>query len=230
MKWGAVIVAAGRGTRLGQPKQFIPLAGVPMVAWSMRAFDRMDEIRELVVVTEAEWLERMSELAQEVAPRLKPRVVSGGATRQASVYNGIEALSDLVDAVLVHDGARPLLQAPDVRAAMAEVREGRGAVLAARVVDTIKVVDSETKLVQRTLDRSELWAAQTPQLATRRDLWSAHVQARSSHVDATDDVALLELIGTQVVVVPSRDSNFKVTHPEDVVRAEALLKERMEHA
>ena len=230
MKWGAVIVAAGRGRRLGQPKQFIELAGVPMVGWSLRTFDRMAEILEIVVVTEDEWLDRMALLMRELAPRREVRVVAGGASRQASVYNGLEALSDRCDVVLVHDGARPLVQSDDVRAGMREVREGRGAVLAVPVVDTIKVVDRESKLVQRTLDRTELWAAQTPQFAMRRDLWNGHVYARSSGIEATDDVALLELVGIEVKVVPASDLNFKVTLPQDVARADALLRARLEHA
>lgn len=230
MNWGAVIVAAGRGRRMGKPKQFIPLAGIPMVAWSMRAFDAMPEVHELVVVTEEEWLEQMLSLAHEYAARLAPRVVGGGATRQESVYNGLEALSDHCDAVFVHDGARPLVNADDVRAGMREVSVGRGSVLAAPVVDTIKVVDRKTKIVQRTLDRTELWAAQTPQFAMRADLWSTHVKAKSAGVDATDDVALLEYGGTEVVIVPASDLNFKVTNPPDIARAETLLRERLEHA
>ena len=230
MNWGAVIVAAGRGRRLGKPKQFIALAGIPMVAWSMRTFDAMHELGELVVVTEEEWLAQMEALTQEYAPRLKPRVVAGGATRQESVYNGLEALSDRCDAVFVHDGARPLVNADDVCAGMGEVRAGRGAVLAAPVVDTIKIVNRETKVVQRTLDRNELWAAQTPQFAMRADLWSAHVKAKSAGIEATDDVALLEYVETEVVIVPASDLNFKVTNPPDIARAETLLRMRMEHA
>jgi 2-C-methyl-D-erythritol 4-phosphate cytidylyltransferase len=230
MNWGAVIVAAGRGRRLGKPKQFIDLAGIPMVGWSIRTFAATHEIEELVIVTEEDWLDRMSALARDLAPSHDVRVVAGGETRQASVYNGLEALSDKCDAVLVHDGARPLVNADDVRAGMREVRISRGAVLATPVVDTIKIVDKESKLVQRTLDRSELWAAQTPQFAMRRDLWNGHVHARSSGIEATDDVALLELVGIDVIVVPASDLNFKVTLPQDVARAEAILRERLEHA
>ena len=230
MNWGAVIVAAGRGSRLGRPKQFIPLAGTPMVAWSIQTFDRMSEVGELIVVTEEEWLGEMQVLARERAPRLSPRVVTGGATRQASVYRGLQALSDRCEAVFVHDGARPLVSADDVRAGMREVRPKRGAVLAAPVVDTIKVADRESKLVQRTLDRAELWAAQTPQFAMRSDLWSAHVQAEGSGIEATDDVALLEMMGIEVAIVPASEANFKVTNPPDVAHAEALLRERLERA
>jgi 2-C-methyl-D-erythritol 4-phosphate cytidylyltransferase len=229
MNWGAIVVAAGRGARFGRPKQFVEIAGLPMVGWSLRTFESMPEISELVIVTESEWLEAMRALVAQVAPSHAARLVVGGATRQASVRNGLSQISAACGAVLVHDGARPLVRAEDIRYAMRSVRVGRAAVLATPVVDTIKIVDPQTMLVRHTLQRGELWAAQTPQLALRRELERAHVQAERSHLEATDDVALLEAIGVEVAVVPSSSENFKVTHPEDVLRAEALLRERIEH-
>jgi len=226
MSWGGVIVAAGRGTRLGGPKQFIELAGLPMVGWSVRTFAAMDEIDELVIVTEPMWLERMRELAHALARNRRCSVVEGGATRQASVRNGIAALSSACDAVFIHDGARPLVTARDVLAGMHEVRLGRGALLAAPIVDTVKVVDEATHRVKATLDRSELWGAQTPQFAMRADLERAHDAAERSGTEATDDVALLEAIGIEVVAVPASAENFKVTLPDDIARAEALLVSR----
>jgi 2-C-methyl-D-erythritol 4-phosphate cytidylyltransferase len=230
MNWGAIIVAAGRGTRFGRPKQFVEIGGLPMVGWSLRTFDAMPEIGELVVVTEDEWIEPMQSLAAELAPSHASRVVAGGDTRQASVRNGLHALSERCGGVLVHDGARPLVRAEDVRKGMREVRAGRAAVLAAPVVDTIKVVDPATMLVRKTLDRGELWAAQTPQFAIRRELERAHIEAQRAHIEATDDVALLEAIGVDVIAVVASSENFKVTHPDDVSRAQTLLRERLEHA
>ena len=230
MNWGAIIVAAGRGTRFGGPKQFVEIGGLPMVGWSMRTFDSMPEIGELVVVTEDEWIEPMRELASQLAPSRAPHIVAGGASRQASVRNGLRAVSDRCGGILVHDGARPLVRAQDARKGMREVRAGRAAVLAAPVVDTIKVVDPATMLVRKTLDRGELWAAQTPQFAMRRELERAHIEAQRAGMEATDDVALLEAIGIEVIAVPASSENFKVTHPQDVTRAETLLRERLDHA
>lgn len=226
MKWAAVIVAAGRGTRLGQPKQFLELAGLPMVGWSMRLFAAMDEIAEIVVATEPESIEPMRELLATLAPERASRVVRGGASRQESVYEGISAVSDRCDGALVHDGARPLVRVEEVRAGMAEVRERRAALLAAPVVDTIKAVDPQSLRVRQTLERRTLWAAQTPQFALLADFRAAHERARREGVEATDDAALLERIGIAVVAVPASSDNFKVTHEQDVARAHALLSER----
>jgi 2-C-methyl-D-erythritol 4-phosphate cytidylyltransferase len=223
MNWGAVIVAAGRGTRFGRPKQLIEIAGRPMLAWSLRTFTAMPEIDAIVVVTESEWLDEVEEMTSTTAPDRAVAVVTGGATRQQSVLRGLRALPDSCDAVLVHDGARPLVQAADVRAGMHQVQPGRAAVLAAPVVDTIKVVDPDTMLVERTLERQQLWAAQTPQFAMREELVRAHDAATAVSLEATDDVALLEAIGIDVIIVPASVENFKVTHPGDVARAEALL-------
>ena len=153
-------------------------------------------------------------------------VVAGGLTRQASVQCGLEALSDDVTAVLVHDGARPLVQTSDVRAGMLPVRPGTASLLATPVVDTVKVAGPDGK-VTRTLDRSELWAAQTPQFASLTDLRRAHAEAlRRDWPAATDDATLLERAGFDVLVVAASGDNFKVTLPDDLVRAEALLRDR----
>jgi len=224
MHWGAVIAAGGRGERFGRPKQFVEIAGLPMLGWSIRTFASMREVVQIVVAIDAGLVPEVEALLSELAPECASRVVLGGSTRQKSVRNGIAALGN-VDAVLVHDGARPLVRAQNVRAGMREVRPGRGAVLASPVVDTIKVVDRESLRVERTLDRAVLWAAQTPQFATLADFRAAYELKES----ATDDTELLERIGVEVVVVPSRHANFKVTLPEDVAPVEMLLRERMQH-
>lgn len=226
MRWAAVVVAAGRGARFGKPKQFLELAGLPMVGWSIRAFLTMPEIEALVVATEPESIEPMCALIERLAPECTAHVVRGGPSRQGSVYEGLKAVSPEFEAVLVHDGARPLVCVSDVRAGMREVREGRGALLAAPVVDTIKVVDPQSRRVNATLDRRTLWAAQTPQFALAAELRSAHERARRDGVAVTDDAELLERGGIEVVAIPSTGENFKVTLPADVARAEMILRER----
>jgi len=224
--FGAVIVAAGRGVRFGRPKQLVAVGGRPLVAWSIETFGTMPEIAELAIATEPESVAALQELAERYAPARAVRVVAGGATRQASVARGIAALSATCEAVAIHDGARPLVLADDVRRAMAQVGAGQAAVLAAPVVDTIKRVPRDAATVAETLDRAELWAAQTPQLATRADLERAHAAAARDGIDATDDTALLERIGVRVVVVPPSGENFKVTLRADRELAESVLRER----
>ena len=226
MIWGAVIVAAGRGTRFGRPKQLIELGGKPMLAWSIEVFASMPEISDIVVVTEHEFIEDVQDVALGLVGSASLAVVAGGADRQASAANGIAALPEHCAGIFVHDGARPFVRAADVRAGMRAVRPGVAALLAAPVVDTIKVVDDNLK-VTRTLDRATLWSAQTPQFATARDMRAAHTDAvRHEWPRATDDATLLERAGNDVVVVESPIENMKVTHAEDLLRAEAIAQSR----
>jgi len=219
----AIVVAAGRGLRFGQSKQLVEIAGRPLVAWSFAAFGAMDELEDLVIATEAEHLEDMAAIAAEYAPRLAVTVVRGGSRRQDSARHALAAVPARCDACFIHDGARPLVRAADVRVAMTLVSSGTGALIATRVVDTIKVADPGGSSVVRTLDRSSLWAAQTPQFGTVQDLRRAHEAARSSEFEATDDAMLLERIGVTVRIVPASGDNFKVTLPGDRDRVEAIL-------
>ena len=226
MIWGAVIVAAGRGTRFGRAKQLVELGGKPMLAWSIETFAAMPEISDIAIVTEFEFIEDVQQLAIPLVRSASLTVVAGGADRQASAANGIAALPEHCAGIFIHDGARPLVRAADVRAGMRAVRPGVAALLAAPVVDTIKIVDDMRK-VTRTLDRATLWSAQTPQLATAKDMRRAHADAvRYEWPRVTDDAALLERAGIDVVVVESSIDNMKVTHPGDLVRAEAVAAQR----
>ena len=220
MRWGAVVVAAGRGTRFGQPKQLVEIAGAPMLSWSIRTFESMPEISDIIVVTEAEWLEQVAAVATTCA------VVPGGATRQASVYEGVRSLPARCQAVLVHDGARPLVTLEDTRRGMEPVRAGHASLLGIPVVDTVKVVDA-SNIVTQTLDRNVLWAAQTPQFAMLDDMRRAHEAGVRERIDATDDAMLLERIGVHVHMVHGSPENFKVTLPEDLARAEYAMRHRL---
>ena len=225
-KFCGIIVAAGRGARFGRPKQLVEVAGRPLVAWSIAAFGAIREIDDLVIATEPEHVEGMQRLASTWAQRLSTRVIAGGATRQASVRAALAAVPAHCAAVFVHDGARPLVQVEDVRGGMELVEDGVASLLATPVVDTVKVVAQGGRAVERTLDRSELWAAQTPQFATLADLRRAHEAAERDGVEATDDAALLERIGVLVLVVPASGENFKVTLRGDRDLAETILRER----
>jgi 2-C-methyl-D-erythritol 4-phosphate cytidylyltransferase len=228
MSWGAVIVAAGRGRRFGQPKQLIELAGKPMLAWSVGTFASMPEITALVVTTESEFLAPVRSLVERAAPNLRAYVIAGGEERQDSVRLALAELSQRASETrfaLVHDGARPLIGPDDVRRGMSVVAPGTGSLLAIPVVDTIKQVNGSRK-VTGTLDRTKLWAAQTPQFGILEELLSAHQSAEKQGVRVTDDAAILEHAGLDVIVVEGSAENFKVTVPADLVRADLILRER----
>ena len=224
-EWGAVVVAAGRGTRMGRPKQLLEIAGKPMLEWSLERLAAIDGVADLAIATEPDWIERVEALAAECASGCSIRVVAGGATRQESVRRGLAALPARARFILVHDGARPLVRSEDVRRAMAAVAPGIGALLATPVVDTIKQID-ESGAVLRTFERARLCAAQTPQLATADDLRRAHREAELRGLEATDDAALLEAAGVRVIAIEGDPENFKVTLPGDLERAEAILRKR----
>lgn len=215
MKWCAIVTAAGRGTRFGRRKQLVELLGRPMIAWSVGTFADMEEVRSIVVVCEADEREQMQEALESVAGGKLAAVVPGGETRQESVARGLAAVPNGCEGIFVHDGARPLVRADDVRATLRAVRPGRAAVLAAPVVDTIKRVDERGHVVE-TLPRSELWAAFTPQAFMADDLRAAHEAAARDAVVRTDDVALAERLGIETVVVAAQFPNPKVTHPADL--------------
>ena len=149
-------------------------------------------------------------------------VAPGGKHRGESVRNGMEDLPSECRVVLIHDAARPFASAEMVERVVAEARAGRGAIAALPVVDTLKEVDESGRIV-RTVDRTRLWRAQTPQGFPRELIERAHREARDAHVEATDDAALCERLGIDVVVVRGSERAMKVTEEGDFARAEALL-------
>lgn len=228
MSWTALIVAAGRGERFGRPKQLLEVAGKPMLAWSIETFAAMPEVVSLVVTTETDFLEGVRELVATSAPRAAAFVIAGGAERQDSVRLGLEHIAGRANPpafVLVHDGARPMVRAEDVRRGMAAVAPGVGALLAVPVVDTVKRVETGGR-IRETLDRAQLWAAQTPQFGTLDDLLRAHRAAHQEGIRVTDDATLLERAGLEVIAVKGNPENFKITVPPDLARAELILRER----
>ena len=216
----AVIPAGGAGLRMGadRPKQFLPLAGAPLLARTVAVFAAMEEISEVVVALPAAHLDEGRRLLAGI-PRL--RLVTGGVTRQESVARGLAALDDRVDVVLVHDGARPLVSAELVRACIEAAARDGAAVAAVPVADTLKRV--EDGRIVATVERDGLWRAQTPQAARLSLLRRAMAAADEEGFTGTDECSLLERAGVPVTVVPGAESNLKVTRPEDMMIAEAML-------
>jgi len=218
---GVILAAAGEGRRLGSrlPKALVPLAGKPLFLHSLRTFAALPFVREIAVVLPAEWVERIRRrLGRRLAALKVTALVPGGVRRQDSVRLGLEALTTPI--VLVHDAARPLVTREAVTA-LAEAAARRGAaVLAHPAVDTIKIADARGRVVS-TPDRARVWHAQTPQGFRRSVLLNAYkVNGRAN---ATDDVQLVERAGGVIWIVRGDATNFKVTTPEDLERAEKLL-------
>jgi 2-C-methyl-D-erythritol 4-phosphate cytidylyltransferase len=209
----AILVAAGDGQRLGAgvPKAFCEVAGQTLLEHAATRFVAHPAVRDLVVVAPPLRVESAAALVPTAA------VVAGGRTRQESVERGLAALPDDVDAVLVHDVARPFVPAEVISRVVAALSGGAGAVIPVLpVVDTVKRVD-ESDAVVETLDRAPLRAVQTPQGFRRAVLVAAHADADGSAV--TDDAALVEALGVRVVVVKGADELFKITRPWDLALA-----------
>ena len=218
---GVILAAAGEGRRLGSrlPKALVPLAGKPLFLHSLRTFASLPFVREIAVVLPAEWVDRIRKrMGKRLAALKVTTLVPGGARRQDSVRIGLEAMTSPI--VLVHDAARPLVTREAVKAvALAAARHG-AAVLCHQAVDTIKIADARGR-VESTPDRARLWHAQTPQGFRRAVLVNAYkVNGRA---DATDDVQLVERAGGTIWIVGGESSNFKITTPDDLSRAEKLL-------
>jgi 2-C-methyl-D-erythritol 4-phosphate cytidylyltransferase len=221
----ALIVAAGRGERLGAsgPKAFVALAGRPLVAWSLDTLAAVPGVERIVVAVPSELGRRASEVAGVALPP-GTVVVCGGATRSHSVRNALAAAGP-GEPVLVHDAARPLATAGLFERVLAALEHADAAVAATRVTDTIKEAEPDGA-VRRTLDRSTLWAIQTPQAFRREALVAALAQPDDVLAAATDDAWLVERAGGSVRVVESSPDNLKVTTRLDLRVAELLLAER----
>ena len=211
----ALIVAAGSGERLGasRPKAFVTLAGRPMVQWSVDALRAVPAVQRIVVALPE----------GETAPE-GTTGVPGGAVRSASVRAAL-AVAGPGDPVIVHDAARPLVTPEAVEATLAALGDADGAIAAAPVADTIKEADADGT-VRATLDRSRLWAVQTPQTFRRAALERALAVNDDTLAAASDDAWLVERTGGTVRVVAGSPENLKVTTVADLQRAELVLRDR----
>jgi 2-C-methyl-D-erythritol 4-phosphate cytidylyltransferase len=221
----AIIVAAGRGTRMGPnvDKLFLEVHGLPVVGHTWRRFDAVPELDQVIIVTRDDLKPAFEQLAVEMDVQLPWQLVSGGAQRQDSVCNGLLALSPSTSIVAIQDGARPCATVELVQATIAAARETGAAVAAQRVSDTIKEsMDGLT--ISRNLDRSVLWAVQTPQTFRVEVIRRALATARERGLTLTDDTAACELIGQPVRLVETESPNPKVTVPGDLQFVELLLR------
>ncbi|MBQ3068743.1 MAG: 2-C-methyl-D-erythritol 2,4-cyclodiphosphate synthase [Clostridia bacterium] len=218
----AIIVAAGSSTRMGRPKLLIPLCGKTVLERTLRAFDTSCA-DALVVVTRPEDQAAFQEAALSLCTPC--RFVSGGATRQESVANGLRAVEEQTTLIAVADGARPLITPEEIDRVIQKASETGAAAAAVRVKDTIKQADGNGVIVG-TPDRATLWQVQTPQVFDAALYRKAMAAALEAGADLTDDCQLVERLGVKVTLVEASYENLKVTTPEDVVTAEAIIKRR----
>lgn len=221
-----LLVAAGAGERLGggEPKAFVSLAGQPLAAWSLAAFDAARRIERVVVAVPSGTDKRMCEIAESCCSQIEVDVVDGGSSRSHSVLAALESATD-VEIVVVHDAARPLVTADLIDASVRELESigCDGVVAAAPVNDTIKRVADDAS-VQETLDRGRLWAVQTPQAFRAEALRKAFRRSSEDEIaNASDDAGLVERIGGDVRVLEAPHENMKVTDVVDLAFAEMLL-------
>jgi len=219
----ALVVAAGSGLRMGGelPKQFLPLAGKPLLRHCLETFAAHPRIAGVKVVINDSY-RALYDSATTGLPLLAPAL--GGETRQASVHNGLESLIDNPpDLVLIHDAARPFIDGPTIDRTIDALGEHEGALVAVQVVDTLK--RAEGKFSGATVDRTSLWRAQTPQGFRFQPILAAH-RRPASGPEMTDDAAVAEAAGIKVVLVPGIVNNFKVTTRADFERAEHMMAEQ----
>lgn len=220
----AVVVAAGRSTRMGQSvdKQFLVIRGQPVLRHTLSVFEKVPVIDGIVLVAPAEKVREYSmAISRDWGLNKLLTVVPGGNERQQSVYNGLLAVPFNCEITLVHDGARPLVTVEEIAAVVAASREYGAATLAVPVKDTIKQAD-HNGFVTGTPDREKLWLTQTPQGFFHHLLLEAHRRFKGAGT-ATDDASLVEAMGHPVKLVPGSYRNIKITTPEDILIAGAII-------
>jgi 2-C-methyl-D-erythritol 4-phosphate cytidylyltransferase len=212
---GAVIVAAGRGTRMGtaESKQYLLLEGKPILVHTLEVFQKDTLVEEIVLVTGEQDVERCWAWVQEYGLDKVTKVIPGGAERQDSVYKGLEQLES--EWVLIHDGVRPFVTSHLIRSGLEGALESGASVVAVPVKDTVKMAGSDG-YVSATPDRRSLWAIQTPQAFRRLELVEAHHRAQADGFTGTDDSMLVERLGVRVRIVEGDYTNIKITTPEDL--------------
>jgi 2-C-methyl-D-erythritol 4-phosphate cytidylyltransferase len=224
MNYG-IIVAAGKSERMGVnvDKAFLTLGTKPLLAHSLAAFERCPDIDGIVLVVRKDRIDSAMALAQMFGCTKLKKVVAGGNTRQLSVQSGMDKLNDDVDIVAVHDGARPLVSPALISDTIVSAKKFGSGVAASKITDTIKSVERGNKVV-KTIDRTKLWAVQTPQTFQVSVLREAFQVVKRKNATVTDEASAVELAGGDVRLVASSLPNIKITTPEDMLVAAALLR------
>jgi 2-C-methyl-D-erythritol 4-phosphate cytidylyltransferase len=223
----AIVLAAGRSTRMGggSNKQFIELLGKPIICYSLTAFELCGAVNAVILVRRPDYAQEAELIVREFGFHKVVAVTDGGVERQNSVWNGLEKCDPATEIVAVHDGARPLVTPALIQATITSARTHGTGVAANKVVDTIKEAN-EDKTVIRTVDRTKLWAVQTPQTVRLSLLRKAYTKVFQDQIVVTDEAAAVESLGQKVHLVETSFLNLKITTPADLAMAEALLRVR----
>lgn len=220
-----IIVAAGKSSRMGAnvDKAFLSLGNKPVLAYSLVAFEACEDIDVIVVVVRKDRVAAARGLASMYGCSKVIAVVAGGASRQTSVKAGLDQLEDGFKLVSIHDGARPCLTPELISETLKAARRYGSGVAATRITDTVKLVERGLN-VSETLDRTKLWAAQTPQSFKLDPLLESFDALTKKKATVTDEAEAMEMTGHQVRIVASTAGNMKITCPEDLPLAAALLR------
>lgn len=222
---GAIIVAAGKGNRmgLGYNKVLAPLCGKPVIEWTIQSFVHSNLIDQLILVISPEDEKAMAQICMPYIDKISLVMVLGGAERQDSVVNGMNALKDNIEVVLVHDGARPFIDRDIIERSIEHAYKHGAACAGVPVKDTIKIVN-EGNIISSTPDRRFLWSAQTPQAFKKDFIVRAYNKAFQEGIRSTDDAAIAESAGFKVVMFQGSYRNIKLTSAEDMLLAEQIIK------
>ncbi|MBQ7500501.1 MAG: 2-C-methyl-D-erythritol 4-phosphate cytidylyltransferase [Clostridia bacterium] len=225
----AVIAAGGIGTRMRSdvPKQFIEIGGLPVIVRTVSVFQQCDFINEIIVVCGKNELQTVKALVKRYSLDKVRKIVSGGSTRQISVCNGIMNISGDSEFVAIHDAARCLIDEDTIRSVFKDAYKYGAATAASKVKDTVKISDGDG-FIALTPDRETVWSVQTPQIFKKEIIISAHELAKREGFESTDDNALVERAGFRVRLTDCGYGNIKLTTPEDIAIAEALLRSKTE--
>ncbi|HEY6154825.1 MAG TPA: 2-C-methyl-D-erythritol 4-phosphate cytidylyltransferase [Candidatus Udaeobacter sp.] len=221
----AIIVAGGSSRRMGFDKLFAVIAGEPVIAHAIRAFERTTSVSEIVVVAREQCHDEIRKIVSGAGLKKVHAIIGGGERRQDSVRAGLDRVDRKAQHIAVHDAARPLITPTQIEQAFEQARIHGAAALAQPVNDTLKRADADL-LVVGSVDRQHLCAMQTPQIFERKLLENAYRVVYTENVLVTDEVSAIERLGHKIALVPNDDFNFKITYPRDLPVADFILRDR----
>jgi 2-C-methyl-D-erythritol 4-phosphate cytidylyltransferase len=225
----AIIVAAGDSRRMGFDKLFATIAGRPVIAHTIYAFERAACVDEIIVVARKDRHAEINTIVRDGNFKKVRSIIPGGKHRQDSVRAGLNHVEAAAKYVAVHDAARPLITPEQIESVFEQCRIHAAASLAEPISDTLKYADAGM-LVTGPADRQQLYAMQTPQVFERQLIEDAYRAVYAENASVTDEVSAVERLGRKVILVPNKDLNFKITYPRDLALAEFVLKQRIEAA